>query len=192
MNRAGSLSEMFASSINVLTRPSVSTFEVYERRGSLQAALIYVGVASVIAGVLGLLSGGVLGLIAGLLSGLLNFIVFTGLVYFIGRQVGGTGTFDEVAYTFSLFVAPLIVVGAILGLLGTIPFVGCLTALASLIILVLQVFLGYLAVQSSMNLRDTGKALITLIGAAIGTWIVLAIITGVLVGGAAVGGALTS
>ncbi len=54
MNNVGSLSEMVNSSIVVLTKPSVSTFETYERRGNLQNALIYVAIAALVAGVIGL------------------------------------------------------------------------------------------------------------------------------------------
>lgn len=186
MNNVGNLSEMVNSSINVMTRPSVSTFETYERRGSLQSALIYVGVAALISGILGAVSGGVLGLLAGLVGALVGFVVFTYSVFFIGRSQGGTGTFDEVAYTFSLFMAPLTVIGAVLGLLGyVVPILGaCVAFIVGIGLLVLQVYLGYLAVQSSMNLTDKTKAIITLVAAAIISFIVNLVIASIF-GGAA-------
>ena len=186
MNNVGNLSEMVNSSINVLTRPSVSTFETYERRGNLQSALIYVGVAALIAGLLGAIGGGFLGLLAGFVGALVGFIVFTYAVFFIGRSQGGSGTYDEVAYTFSLFSAPLTVISAVLGLIGrVIPLLGCIVGLPlGLVLLVANIYLGYLAVQSSMNLTDKTKAIITLVAAAILSFIVNLVIASIF-GGAA-------
>lgn len=180
MHNVGSLSEMVNSSVVVLTRPSVSSFEMFERRGALQSALIYVGVAAVIAGVLGLV-GGLIGLIAALIGAIVNFVVFTGLVFYIGRAQGGTGTFDEVAYTFSLFVAPLIVVQGALTLLSRIPVLGWLASLASLIVAIAEIYFGYLAVQSSMNIRDRTKAIVTLVLAGLAAAIIGIVITAILV-----------
>ncbi len=186
MNNVGSLSEMVNSSVVVLTKPSVSTFEMYERRGNLQNSLIYVGAAAVIAGVLGLVRGGILGLLAGVVSALVGFLVFTFAVFYIGRSQGGTGSLDEVAYTFSLFWAPLTVLSAVLGLIGrVIPLLGCLIgAPLAIVILIAEVYLGYLAVQSSMNMTDRTKAIITLVGAAVATFIVSIIIGGIFGAGA--------
>ena len=181
MNNVGSLSEMVNSSIVVLTKPSVSTFEMYERRGNLQNALIYVAIAALIAGVLGLF-GGIGGLIAGILTTLVGFIVFTYAVFFIGRAQGGTGTYDEVAYTFSLFYVPLSIIGSVIGI---IPIINCI---APIFLLAASIYYGYLAVQSSMNLRDTGKAILTLVGAAVINFIVGIIIASVLLGGSVLAG----
>jgi hypothetical protein len=171
MNNVGSLSEMVNSSINVLTRPSVRTFEAYERRGNLQSALIYVGVAALVAGVFGLL-GGISGFIGSFLGVIVNFLLFAGSVYYIGRSQGGTGTFDEVAYTFALFMAPLSLLGRILTLVFFITIIGIFfLPLLALAFVAAYVYFGYLAVQSSMNLTDRGKIWITLGGAAIITWI---------------------
>lgn len=188
MNNVGNLSEMVNSSINVMTRPSVSTFETYERRGNLQSALLYVGIAALIAGILGAIGGGFLGLLAGLVSALVGFIVFTYSVFFIGRSQGGTGTYDEVAYTFSLFSAPLTVLSAILGLIArVIPLLGCLVGPPlALVILVANVYLGYLAVQSSMNLTDKTKAIITLVASAVLSFIVNIVIAAIFGGAAAI------
>ncbi len=183
------LAEMVAQSRDVITNPSVATFERYEKRGNLGTAGVYVLVAAVIAGVLnallallsGNVSGAISGLVGGTLGALAGFLAFTGLVYYLGRNIGnGSGTWDEVAYTFALFIAPLSVVGAalifVVSLLGWIPVLGWLVALAGLavgiIVLVAQIYFGYLAVQSSMNIADTSKALIVLVLAGLGTFIV--------------------
>jgi hypothetical protein len=193
MNNVGSLSEMVNSSIVVLTKPSVSTFEMYERRGNLQNALIYVAIGALISGVLGLIGSGLAGLISGIIGTLVGFIVFTYAVFFIGKTQGGTGTYDEVAYTFSLFNVPLSVIGAILGMLaGLVPLLACIVAPIWIVLLVANIYLGYLAVQSSMNLRDTGKAIITLIGAGVLYFIVTLVIGAILGAGALAANAVTN
>ena len=53
----GSLSEMINSSIVVLTKPSVSTFEQYEKRGGTRDALMYVGIAAAVAGIVAFVFG---------------------------------------------------------------------------------------------------------------------------------------
>lgn len=179
VQKQASIPEMFQQSKMVLTTPSVATFERYERNGNLTNAAIYVGIAALIAGLLGL-TGGIMGLIAGVLASLAQFFIFTGLVYYIGKSQGGTGTFDEVAYTFSLFIAPLIVIGAVVSLFGIIPLLGPLFVfVVALILLVVQAYFAYLAVQSSMNIADTGKSFMTLGGAIIGTLLIMVIIRAV-------------
>ncbi len=197
MNNVGSVSDMINSSIVVVTKPSVSTFEMYERRGNLTSALIYVGLGAIVTAILGAIAspaGIVGGILGGLISTILGFVIFTYAVFFIGKSQGGTGNYDEVAYTFSLFTVPLAVVGAVVGLIGRVlPLLGCLVGLPiGLALLAAQIYFGYLAVQSSMNLRDSGKAIITLVVAAILSFIVTLII-GVIFGGAALlGGAIAS
>ena len=192
----GSVGEMVAQSRDIMANPSVPAFERYEKRGSLGSAAIYVGIAAVAAGVLGLVASffpgppepGFGGFLGGLLGALVQFFVFTGLVFFLGKSVaGGSGSWDEVAYTFALFTAPLIVLGALLSLVvaafAWIPLLGGLIGIAALLVslamLVLQIYYGYLAVQSSMNIRDQGRAILVLvlsfIGSAIGLWILSAI-----------------
>jgi hypothetical protein len=170
--------EMFNQSVDVLSHPNETTFERYERSGSLTDAAIYVGAAAVIAGLLGLV-GGLGGVISNILIPLINFFVFTGLVYYIGKQQGGTGTFDEVAYTFSLFVAPLALIVPIIGVFTAIPVLGLLVIpikfLVGLIVLIAQAVLAYIAVRSSMNISNQQTALLTLGGAVLGTFVVYVI-----------------
>ena len=197
MNNVGSVSDMITSSIVVVTKPSVSTFEMYERRGNLTSALIYVGLGAIVTAILGAIAspvGIVGGILSGLLSTILGFVIFTYAVFFIGKSQGGTGNYDEVAYTFSLFTVPLAVVGAVVGLIGRVlPLLGCLVGLPiGLALLAAQIYFGYLAVQSSMNLRDSGKAIITLVVAAILSLIVTVIIAAIFGGAALLGGAIAS
>ncbi|MBC8163655.1 MAG: YIP1 family protein [Roseiflexaceae bacterium] len=178
-----SISEMVNQSITVLSKPSVATFEQYERRGGQREALIYVAIAagiSALAGLLRYLSFGVVnGLIAAVLSAVgtvAGYYVFSYAVYWMGKQQGGTGTQDEVFYTTSLYVAPLLAIGALLsGVLGLIPFVGILAGLAALVLSVYQIYLAYLATRSGMNL-DQNKAIITVAVAFIAQFVVSLII----------------
>lgn len=197
MNNVGSVSDMINSSIVVVTKPSVSTFEMFERRGNLTSALIYVGLGAIVTAILGAIAspaGIVGGILSGLIGTILGFVIFTYAVFFIGKSQGGTGTYDEVAYSFSLFSVPLAVIGAVVGLIGRVlPLLGCLVGLPiSLALLVAQIYFGYLAVQSSMNLRDSGKAIITLVVAAILSLIVTAIIAAIFGGAALLGGAIAN
>jgi hypothetical protein len=193
MNNVGSVSDMINSSIAVVTKPSVATFEMFERRGNLTSALIYVGLGAVVTGILGAIAsplGVVGGVLSGVISTILSFVIFTYAVFFIGKSQGGTGTYDEVAYTFSLFSVPLAVIGAVVGMLGRLlPLLACVVGLPiGLALLAAQIYFGYLAVQSSMNLRESGKAIITLVVAAILSFIVgliIAAIIGGIFGGAA-------
>lgn len=171
MMKQSSLPEMVAQSREIMQSPSVPAFERYERRGTMANAAIYVGIAALIAGVLGLFSGGFGGLIGGALSALVQFFVFTGMVYLLGKNMyNGSGTWDEVAYSFALFSAPLIVIGALVTLIVTLfawvpllnALVGFAALLVGLVLLVVQVYYAYLAIQASMNLRDQTKSLVVL------------------------------
>jgi hypothetical protein len=196
--RQSSLSEIVAQSQDVITHPSVATFERYEKRGSVGTAGVYVLVAAVVAGLLAFVTAllpGTAGnpfsiFVGGVVGALVNFVLFTGLVYYVGKSLaGGTGSWDEVAYSFALFVAPLAVVSGLLSLvvalLGWIPLLGALVglggAVGAIIVLIAQVYFGYLAVQSSMNISDPGRAAMVLAVAFVGT-IAAQILLGVLGG----------
>lgn len=184
-----SVGEMVVQSRDVISNPSVATFERYEHRGSIGNAGMYVGIAAAVAGLLGFVAalmpwvpGNPFGaLIGGVLAALVQFFVFTGMVYVLGKNIaGGSGTWDEVAYTFSLFIAPLIIAGSavtfVVRLLGSIPLLGFLIGLAGgligLVFLVVQSYFAYLAVQSSMNIHDQGKAIITLVLSVLASFVI--------------------
>ena len=161
-----SINEMLNQSIQVLTKPGVETVERFERHGGQREATIYIMIAAAISAavalVFGLLNGivaALLGAVFGFVLAVVNFYIFVFLVYFIGKQQGGTGTQDEVFYTMSLFVAPI---QAVTGAVGAIPLLGCLAAPATFALGIYQIYLGYLGVRSSMNL-DQNKAIITLV-----------------------------
>jgi hypothetical protein len=174
---------MVSSSIVILTKPSVGTFEQYERRGTMRDALVYMGVAAGLAGIVGFLFGllgGIGGAIAGLIGGmfvpLISFVIFASVLYFVGKQQGGTGTQDEVFYTCALYTAPLL---AITGVIGAIPLLNCLLLPVTFVLGLYQLYLGYLASRSSMNLDQT-KAIISVVVAILAQLIVGAIIGGLI------------
>jgi hypothetical protein len=176
-----SISEMLNQSVTVLTKPSVQSFEQYEKRGGMREAIIYIGVAAVLAGIAGLvfgliggIGGAVIGLITGLLRPLIGFFVFAYALYFMGKQQGGTGTQDEVFYTCALYVAPLL---AITGVVGAIPIIGCIFLPVSLVLGLYQIYLGYLAARSSMNL-DQNKAIVSVAVAIVAQFVVAVVIVG--------------
>jgi hypothetical protein len=154
---------MFNSSMAVLQRPSVATFEEHEKN-DLQAATIYIAVAAAIAGVLAAIGSAIRGtglgiggaLIGGVIGTLIGFYIYMGVVYLLSRAFGGTGNFGELAYDISLFSAPLSVVNAVLGLIPVVgPLVGIVVGLYGL-------YLTYLGIQSGMNLpRD--KAILVMV-----------------------------
>jgi len=193
-----SIGDMLNQSMTVLTKPSIESFEQFERRGGQRDGLIYVGTAAVLAGVVGavfgVLFGGIAGLIGGLIAGLvgplLSYFVFSFLLYTVGKSQGGTGTQDEVFYTTALYTAPIL---AVTGVIGAIPLIGCLFVPVSFILGLYQIYLGYLAARSSMNL-DQNKAIITVVVSILAMWVAAAALTFILAaigfGAAAASGAL--
>jgi hypothetical protein len=179
--QTSSITEMFGQSVEVMTKPSVTTFEQYERRGTLAQAAIYVAIGAVLSGLFGL-TGGIGGFIGGVLVSLIGFFLFTGLVYYVGTTQGGSGTYNEVAYTFSLFWAPMAIIGALGSLILAITIIGIIfIPIWLLVVLGVNAFFAYLAVQSSMNMHESGKIFITLGAAIIGTFLIQVLI-GSLVG----------
>lgn len=182
-----SIPDMLNQSRAIMTNPAVTTFEQYEKRGTITQAMIYISIASVITGLLGAYAGAG-GIIFGVIGSIVNFLAFTALVFYIGQKIAnGTGTWDEVAYTFSLFIAPLTVLKGVLGLivwmLALIPFLGGLFAImgffAFVIVLLIQAYFTYIAVQSSMNIHDSTNSIITLVLAVVGTMLVNVIVSGI-------------
>ena len=168
--------EMVNQSVSVVSKPSVSTFELYEKRGTMRDAALLIAASSAIAGLLSFRTGAG-GMIAAVIVALVGFFAFTYLVHFIAKQQGGTGTLDEVAYSFALFWAPLAVVGAT----ATMLLGWALGTVISLAQLAASVYFAYLAIQSSMNFTDSSKIWTTLAGAVIGYMVIFFILTALVV-----------
>lgn len=181
-----SISAMLNQSIVVLTKPSVQSFEQFEKAGGQREGLIYVAVAAVVGLLGGLLSGlqgGIIAMIIGAVFGfilpIVSYFTFSFALNWIGKQQGSTGTQDEVFYTTALYVAPLLAInGLFSGITGILPFLACATGLVTLALAIYQVYLAYLAARSSMNL-DQNKAIISVVVAIVAQLIVGAIIGGI-------------
>ncbi len=190
--------EMIDQSMTVLTKPSVPSFEEYEKRGGLREGLTYVGVAAAISGVVSLLFGiftvgvfeGIGAMLVAALSVVIGYLVFGFLIFFIGKQFGGTGSQDEVLYSTALYVAPI---QAVVGVVSAIPLLNCLAAPAILVLGIYQIYLGYLATRASMNLNQN-NAILTLVLAFVAQ-VVIGVVIGTVLGlifglGAAASGAI--
>lgn len=83
--------------------------------------------------------------VAPVLAGLstLFFAIWVGIVQWLAKMFGGTGTYEQLAYALAAIVAPYSIVTGIMTLLAAIPYVGLcfslLLFLAGLYIIVLQV-----------------------------------------------------
>lgn len=180
MNEGFSIGAMISQSRAVLTSPSIATFERYEKAGTLRDAIVYVALASAITGLFGLAEG-LGGFVGGVLTTILGFLIFTYLVYWLGKQRGGTGSLDEVAYSFALFWAPLSILISLVTLVLVLTLIGILLVpLVALAGLALNVYFAYLATQASMNLQAGGQTWAVLLFAALGAF-VLNLIVGAIV-----------
>lgn len=166
------ISDMMSQSRAVLTQPSVATFERYERAGSLQDAIVYVAIAAAITGVFGLAEG-LGGFLRNVVSTIVGFLIFVYLVHWLAGRRGGSGTLDEVAYSFSLFWAPLSVLISVATLVLVVTIVGILLVpIVAVLGLALNVWLAYLATQASTNLEAGGQTWAVLLLAALGSFVV--------------------
>ncbi len=171
---------MFAQSTAVLSQPSVATFEKFEWRGGVQSAYTYVLVAAVVSAIIAAIFAPFhrevtfFGqLISRLITIPISFAVFTGAVYYIGKALfKGTGTYAEVAYTFALFYVPLSILGTIIGI---IPILGWLVGF---LISLAMIYFGFLAVQSSMNIRTNGEGIALLVLSGLAYFVVSLVLGG--------------
>lgn len=60
----------------------------------------------------------------GALVSVLFFAMFTGVVQWVAKMFGGTGTFEQLAYVFAAITVPFSLISSVLTLLGAIPYVG--------------------------------------------------------------------
>jgi hypothetical protein len=171
-----SISDMIAQSRDVLASRSVAAFERHETSGTLRDAVAYVALAGAITGLFGL-SEGIGGFIANIVFTILGFLVFTYIVHWLGSRRGGTGTLDEVAYSFALFWAPLSVLISVVTLVLILTLVGVLLIpLVAIAGIALNVYFAYLATQASMNLAPGGPTWGVLLLAALASFALNALI----------------
>ncbi|NTU78915.1 MAG: hypothetical protein HGA45_05845 [Chloroflexales bacterium] len=90
-------------------------------------------------------------IISNVLITLIGFLTYLGIVFLLGRALGGTGRLGELAYDLALFWAPVSVVSAVVNACS-IGFFSCLTAPVAIFVAFYGLYLTYLSVQSGMNL----------------------------------------
>jgi hypothetical protein len=160
------LSRMVRQSVDVILHPSVRTFNYYGARSSDNETLLFVSVAAVLIGLIGLIlarSLDLIGMAFGVVNQLFEFYIFAGVTYFVARQFKGIGSFTTVAYTFSLFYVPIMLLVWALGLALAFSRLGPPIAplLISALGLLAQAFYAYLAVQAAMYIRRPRDAALT-------------------------------
>ena len=93
----------------------------------------------------------------GAIISVLFFAAFTGVVQWVAKMFGGTGTFEQLAYVFAAITVPFTLASSVLTLLGAIPYVGfcfgVLGALAGIYVIVLE-----LMAVKSVNQFGWGQA----------------------------------
>jgi hypothetical protein len=166
MNTQMQLSRMARQSADVMLHPSVRTFNYYGARSSDSDALLFVAVAAVLVGLVVLIlarSLDLIGMAFGVVSQLFEFYIFAGVAYFVARQFRGIGSFTTVAYTFSLFYVPIMLLTWAIALTLALLRIGppLLPLLIDGLGLLAQAFYAYLAVQAAMYIHRPRDAALT-------------------------------
>jgi hypothetical protein len=176
MNAQLQIARMARQSADVLAHPNVRTFSYYSARASDSDALTYVAIGSFLIVLLSMLAtrgGSAIGLVFGIVNQLFEFYVFSGITYFIGKQFGGIGTFENVTYTFSLFYVPILVLAWLIKLVVALLLADVMVlSLISFLQLAAQAFFAYLAVQGALRLRRKRDAALTVGIGLITLWVI--------------------
>ena len=143
--------------VKALTSPYVDTYEdiLLDPQATAQRAYIWTSVSYFIAIVLTLavqslfgseLSRGLYGDLGigflicfppvAVVLWIIGFTLYIGLIQGIASVLGGTGSFSKLAYAFAAYYSPLMIISAII---GSIPFVNCLSLPLGIYGLVLNV-----------------------------------------------------
>ncbi|HVN16520.1 MAG TPA: YIP1 family protein [Anaerolineales bacterium] len=89
--------------------------------------------------------------------GAIIFAIFTALIQWVAKMFGGTGTNDQLAYTFGAIATPFYLISTVFVLLGAIPFVGfCFRLMAGL--LGLYALVLYIMASKGVNKFGWGQA----------------------------------
>lgn len=189
------IGQLVSAWINVLTHPSVQTFDAQKPQASRERTTTNIVIAAIVAAVLSALlaivASAIFGSIAqslgapatvvdsapvaaakALLSTLVNtvlgFIVFCYVLQFVAeRFFGGRGNPDEQAYLFSTYWAPVNI------LIPILMFIPCLGQLIALALVIYALVLTTFAVQSGQGVS---------VGSAIISWLISGVVTGIVMG----------
>ncbi|WP_129670500.1 YIP1 family protein [Candidatus Chloroploca sp. Khr17] len=108
-------------------------------------------------------------IVSNILVTLIGFLTYLGIVFLLGRALGGTGRLGELAYDLALFWVPVSVVSALINVFS-IGFFSCLTAPVAVGVTYYGLYLTYLSVQAGMNLSARKALTLVLIPALL--WLV--------------------
>jgi hypothetical protein len=103
-------------------------------------------------------------IVSNVLITLVGFLTYLGIVFLLGRALGGSGRLGELAYDLALFWVPVSVVSAVVNAFS-IGFFSCLTAPVAVFVTFYGLYLTYLSVQSGMNLSPRKALTLVLIPA---------------------------
>ncbi len=176
-NQGFDLQDLFQRWQAVITGRSVPTFD--EQLPSANWPAIWIGLAilGIVRGIIGAIETAVVSTVrignqvvstgspvgsffSGVIGTFIGFFIGVGILYLIAKMFNGSGTFLSYAYLLSLIFVPL---GAISAIIGLIPVIGGLIALA---IGIFEIYLAILATASAHRLpmdRATWVVLIPVI-----------------------------
>jgi hypothetical protein len=97
---------------------------------------------------------------------LVGFFVYLTIVFLLGRGLGGSGKYGELAYDVALFWVPISVVSATLNVFSFSLF-SCMTAPLVLLVTLYGFYLTFLSVQAGMNLAPRRALIVILVPAGI-------------------------
>lgn len=100
--------------------------------------------------------------VSNLTNTMAGFMVYLVVVYGLGRLLGGSGKFGELAYDIALFWVPIAIAGAVVNLFSFGLF-SCLTAPLAMVVSFFGLYLTYLGVQSGLNLSPRRAMVVVLI-----------------------------
>jgi len=90
--------------------------------------------------------------------GALFFAISVGIIQWIAKRFGGTGTFSKLAYTMAAVSVPFTLFSSLLTPLSSVPYLGICTGLLSLLLGIYAVFLEVTAVKG-VNQLSWGQAI---------------------------------
>jgi hypothetical protein len=102
--------------------------------------------------------------VSNVLGTMVGFLTYLTIVFLIGRLLGGSGRFAELAYDLALFWVPVSVASALVNIFSFGLF-SCLTAPLAIVVTSYGLYLTYLSVQAGMNLPPRRALILVLIPA---------------------------
>ncbi|GGJ48333.1 hypothetical protein [Deinococcus roseus] len=154
------LTEMVSQSIEVIRVPTESTFYKYEDRGNFSNAMLFMGSAILTFIAAGYYFSGGAGALNHLIIGVVYYFGFWGLTYLLGRVMGGEATWQELAYTHALFMAPLLFMLTISStLFFSFGYLQVASMYLTFVFLMISLYYSIRCVQGTMNFYDPIKVL---------------------------------